>query len=170
MRGKDCQIQSGSQRDLWISQRRVRSGDVVEGGRSRHQPGTLGAADCRVLDLPTTDEPFAAVIFCTADRQKVDKRTRSKWSRALRYAAEYKTTAEPLGRVRSAQGRHQQMCRAVYPLPRATERKVNVQPAGIGALNGSWVALWGLRRYTGTFHGSRSILNGSAVKARRNVS
>jgi hypothetical protein len=26
----------------------------------------------------------------------VDKRTRSKWSRVLRYAAEYKTNAEPL--------------------------------------------------------------------------
>ena len=50
-----------------------------------------------VLDLPTTDEPFAAIIFCTSDRQKVDKRMRSKWSRALRYAAEYKTkNAEPL--------------------------------------------------------------------------
>jgi hypothetical protein len=31
---------------------------------------------CR-LDLPN-DEPFAAIIFCTADRQKVDRRTRSK--------------------------------------------------------------------------------------------
>jgi hypothetical protein len=48
------------------------------------------------LDLPTTDEPFAAVISCTADRPKVDKRTRSKWSRVLRYAAEYKPTSEPL--------------------------------------------------------------------------
>ena len=48
------------------------------------------------VDLPTIDEPFAAVIVCTADRQKVDKRTRSKWSRALRYAANYKTSAEPL--------------------------------------------------------------------------
>jgi hypothetical protein len=48
------------------------------------------------MDLPTTDEPFAMVIFCTADRQKVDKRTRSKWSRVLRYAAEYKTNAELL--------------------------------------------------------------------------
>jgi hypothetical protein len=48
------------------------------------------------LDLPTTDEPFAAVILCTADRDKVHKRTRSKWSRVLRYAAEYKTNAEPL--------------------------------------------------------------------------
>jgi hypothetical protein len=48
------------------------------------------------VDLSTNDEPFAAVILCTADRKKVDKRTRSKWSRVLRYAAEYKTGAEPL--------------------------------------------------------------------------
>ena len=48
------------------------------------------------LDLPITDEPFAAVILCTAAREKVDKRTRSKWSRVLRYAMEYKTNAEPL--------------------------------------------------------------------------
>ena len=49
---------------------------------------------CR-LDLPS-DEPFAAIICCTSDPAKVDKRTRSKWSRVLRYAAEYKTGAEPL--------------------------------------------------------------------------
>jgi hypothetical protein len=48
------------------------------------------------MDLPTTDEPFAAVIVCTADRQKVDRRTRSKWSRTLRYAMEYKLSSEPL--------------------------------------------------------------------------
>jgi len=42
------------------------------------------------------DEPFAMVIFCTADPNKVDKRTRSKWSRVLRYAAEYKSYSEPL--------------------------------------------------------------------------
>jgi hypothetical protein len=42
------------------------------------------------------DEPFAAIILCTADREKVDKRTRSKWSRVLRYAMQYKTSAEPL--------------------------------------------------------------------------
>src|SRR5438874_7245028 len=36
------------------------------------------------LDLPSTDEPFAAVIRCTSDPGKVDKRTRSKWSRVLR--------------------------------------------------------------------------------------
>jgi hypothetical protein len=47
-------------------------------------------------DLPTTDEPFAAIILATTDREKVDKRTRSKWSRVLRYAMEYKPRSEPL--------------------------------------------------------------------------
>jgi hypothetical protein len=42
-------------------------------------------------------EPFAAVTFCTADPDMVDCRTRSKWSRVLRYAAEYKDLDEPLG-------------------------------------------------------------------------
>jgi hypothetical protein len=47
---------------------------------------------------PVSDiaEPFAAVIFCTADPEKVDYRSRSKWSRVLRYAAEYKGLSEPL--------------------------------------------------------------------------
>ena len=42
------------------------------------------------------DEPFAAIIRCTADPAKVDKRTRSKWSRVLRYALKYKSNSEPL--------------------------------------------------------------------------
>jgi hypothetical protein len=41
-------------------------------------------------------EPFAAVIFCTADPEKVDYRMRSKWSRVLRYAAVYKDLDKPL--------------------------------------------------------------------------
>ena len=41
-------------------------------------------------------EPFAAVILCTADPDKVDDRTRSKWSRVLRYAAEFKDLDELL--------------------------------------------------------------------------
>jgi hypothetical protein len=36
------------------------------------------------------------VILCTADHDKVDDRTRSKWSRALRYAAEYNDLDESL--------------------------------------------------------------------------
>jgi hypothetical protein len=47
------------------------------------------------LDLPN-DEPFSAIISCTSDPGKVDKRTRSKWSRVLRYAMEYKSSSEPL--------------------------------------------------------------------------
>jgi hypothetical protein len=42
------------------------------------------------------EEPFAAIIRCTADSTKVDKRTRSKWSRLLRYAWAYKSPPEPL--------------------------------------------------------------------------
>jgi len=41
-------------------------------------------------------EPFAAIIYCTADHDKVDDRTRSKWSRVLQYAAEFKDLEEPL--------------------------------------------------------------------------
>ena len=37
------------------------------------------------------NEPFAAIIRCTSDPRKVHKRTRSKWSRVLRYALEYKS-------------------------------------------------------------------------------
>jgi hypothetical protein len=47
------------------------------------------------LDV-TREGPFAAVIRCTADPTKADKRTRSKWSRVLRYAAAYKPDSEPL--------------------------------------------------------------------------
>jgi hypothetical protein len=36
------------------------------------------------------------VIVCTSDPAKVDDRMRSKWSRVLRYAAEYKDLDEPL--------------------------------------------------------------------------
>jgi hypothetical protein len=35
-------------------------------------------------------EPFAVLIFCTSDPQKVDAKTRSKWSRALRVLANQK--------------------------------------------------------------------------------
>jgi hypothetical protein len=50
------------------------------------------------------EEPFAAVIRCTADREKVDKRTRSKWSRALRYALAHKSASEPLAQFIKRKG------------------------------------------------------------------
>jgi hypothetical protein len=50
------------------------------------------------------EEPFAAIIRCTADSAKVDKRTRSKWSRALRYALADKFPSEPLDRFMKRKG------------------------------------------------------------------
>jgi hypothetical protein len=50
------------------------------------------------------EDPFAAVIRCTADPAKVDKRTRSKWSRALRYAISCKPLDEPLDRFVKRKG------------------------------------------------------------------
>ncbi len=41
-------------------------------------------------------EPFASIIRCTSDPEKADHRTRSKWSRVLRFAAEFKDLDEPL--------------------------------------------------------------------------
>jgi hypothetical protein len=50
------------------------------------------------------DEPFAAIIRCTADPTKVDKLTRSKWSRGLRYALAYKSCSERLDQFMKRKG------------------------------------------------------------------
>jgi hypothetical protein len=49
-------------------------------------------------------EPFAAVILCTSDPDKVDARTRSKWSRALRFAEANKDLDQPLRDFMKARG------------------------------------------------------------------
>jgi hypothetical protein len=46
--------------------------------------------------VPNIVDPVAAIIFCTADPQKVDFKMRSKWARVLRYAAAFKDFDEPL--------------------------------------------------------------------------
>jgi hypothetical protein len=48
------------------------------------------------LKISGREDPFASVIRCTADPAKADKRTRSKWSRVMRYASAYKASSEPL--------------------------------------------------------------------------
>jgi hypothetical protein len=58
----------------------------------------------RRLMASDRDEPFAAIVRCTADPAKVDKRTRSKWSRGLRYALAYKSHLEPLDRFMKRKG------------------------------------------------------------------
>jgi hypothetical protein len=50
------------------------------------------------------EEPFAAIIRCTADPAKADKRTRSKWSRALRYVLAHKSPSEGLDRFMKRKG------------------------------------------------------------------
>jgi hypothetical protein len=48
------------------------------------------------LEISEREDPFAAIIRGTADPAKADKRTRSKWSRVMRYASAYKPDSEPL--------------------------------------------------------------------------
>jgi hypothetical protein len=48
------------------------------------------------LKVSDREDSFAAIIRCTADPAKADMRTRSKWSRAMRYAAAHKPCSEPL--------------------------------------------------------------------------
>jgi hypothetical protein len=50
------------------------------------------------------EDPFAAIIRCTADSAKVDKRTRSKWSCALWYAVGNKLVSEPLDQFMKRKG------------------------------------------------------------------
>jgi hypothetical protein len=52
----------------------------------------------RRLDVRAREDPFAAIIRCTADPDRVDERTRSKWSRVMRYATAIKDQDEPFKR------------------------------------------------------------------------
>jgi hypothetical protein len=49
----------------------------------------------RGLLLLPREDVFAAIIRCTADPARADKRTRSKWSRVLRYVKMQKDEKEP---------------------------------------------------------------------------
>ena len=49
-------------------------------------------------------EPFAVVICCTSDAQKLDAKTRSKWSRVLRCAEQFKPNAQGLARFIKSKG------------------------------------------------------------------
>jgi hypothetical protein len=63
--------------------------------------GMAAKRACRALHLrgyssDREPEPFAIIIRCTSNPDQVDHRTRGKWSRVLRYAAEFKDLDEPL--------------------------------------------------------------------------
>ena len=49
------------------------------------------------VTIPVIVEPFAAIVWVTSDPGKVDKRTRAKWSRVLRYAAINKNSVGTAG-------------------------------------------------------------------------
>ena len=96
-------------RTLWDQSQANRQRDAIYGYLSAvYALVTWWAADgretdrsrraLRLLQLEASDreDPFAAIIRCTADPAKADKRTRSKWSRVMRYAAVYKANSEPL--------------------------------------------------------------------------
>jgi hypothetical protein len=55
----------------------------LEGKAVNYARRALHLRGCSSVKEP---EPFSAVILCTSDRDKIDGRTRSKWSRVLRYA------------------------------------------------------------------------------------
>jgi hypothetical protein len=50
------------------------------------------------------EDVYAAIIRCTADPARADKRTRSKWSRVLRYAKREKDEEEPLAKFIKRKG------------------------------------------------------------------
>jgi hypothetical protein len=99
----------GRLRNAWHECQASRDRDAVYGYLSAvFNLVTWWTADGRALDRvrwalrsqnqdpSSCNEPFAGVIRCTADPTKVDKRTRSKWSRVLRYALAYKSHSESL--------------------------------------------------------------------------
>lgn len=72
--------------------------EVVTWWLQERKATEYGRRALRMSGRPATAgvEPFAALVLCTADGDKVDYRTRSKWSRVLRYAAEFKRWDESL--------------------------------------------------------------------------
>jgi hypothetical protein len=74
------------------------------------------------------EDPFAAIIRCTSDPSKVDKRTRSKWSRALRYSLSCKSNSEPLGQFIKRRGginECAERCTRRFGRPRAFQQKAS---------------------------------------------
>ncbi len=62
----------------------------------------LTAANSRVAIR--TRDPFAIVIYCTSDPRIVDAKTRSKWSKALQFAARNKPAGQPVGTFMKSHG------------------------------------------------------------------
>jgi hypothetical protein len=96
-------------RDAWVECQADRRRDAIYGyltavyglvawwtAEGREVDRVRKALRLQRLEVSEREEPFAAIIRCTADPAKADNRTRSKWSRVLRYAAAYKPDSEAL--------------------------------------------------------------------------
>ncbi len=62
----------------------------------------ISITKCR--DKMRSREPFGVVIFCTSDTRVMDAKTRSKWSRALRYACQFKPDGQGLAQFIRSKG------------------------------------------------------------------
>jgi hypothetical protein len=76
------------------------------------------------LKVSDREDPFAAIIRCTADAAKADKRTRSKWFRVMRCAAAYKLDSELLDQfIRRKGGINECVARFTRALGRGALRR-----------------------------------------------
>jgi hypothetical protein len=72
---------------------------IVRRWRKQHRARARSHQALRATEHRITTrnhEPFAAVIFCTSGPRIMDAKTRSKWSRALRYAERSKPDTQSL--------------------------------------------------------------------------
>lgn len=74
---------------------------VVEGQAVERARQSLSL---RKIAAPQEIEPLAAVILASVHPKRIDKRTVSKWARALRYVAAYKSPNNGLTRFIKANG------------------------------------------------------------------
>jgi hypothetical protein len=104
-------------RSAWAKSQRRRRRDAIYaylsavyelvawwGAEERAVERARRALRSRLLDVPEHEDPFAAIIRCTADPARVDPRTRSKWSRVMRYATAVKDHAEPFQQFVQSKG------------------------------------------------------------------
>jgi hypothetical protein len=67
------------------------------------------------LNVSDREDPFAAVIRCTAAPGKAGKRTRSKWSRLIAVCGDVRAGSRTAGPVHTSEGGHQCMCGSFHP-------------------------------------------------------
>jgi hypothetical protein len=129
-------------RYMWVKCQRRRRRDAIYGyltavynlvtwwtAEGRAAERAWRALRSRRLDVPEREDPFAAIIRCTADPDRVDKRTRSKWSRVMQYVTAVKDQAEPFQTFVERKGGIN-MCASRYTWLRRRQRKASAASAG----------------------------------------